>query len=358
MTRHLLVDISGHGFGHLGQTAPVVNALTSSLSGLRVTVRSKLPPAVIRSRIPHANEIHDIDVDVGMCMASAVDVLPEASHMAYLRFHENWNGRVTDQAKVLERLAPDLILSNCPYLVIAAARTIGASAVALSSLNWAEVYRRYCSTFSGFAAIHEQIMSGYGAATAFLTPEPSLPMKSLSNVHRIGPVALRGRYRRAEIDAACGFSSRERVVLVDAGGIPTAMSLKKWPSLPNVRWLAPEKIARGCPQAVPLEEFDLPFIDILASSDALITKPGYGMFVEAACHRIAVLYGGRSDWPEEPHLSNWLKRHAAAVGVQWHRILTGDIAAPLELLLASPRLPAAAPLGVAEAAKYLRPLLL
>jgi len=41
--RHLLVDISFHGFGHLSQTAPVLNALRRLIPDLRLTVRSAAP---------------------------------------------------------------------------------------------------------------------------------------------------------------------------------------------------------------------------------------------------------------------------------------------------------------------------
>jgi hypothetical protein len=48
---HLFVDISSHGFGHLAQTAPVLNHLAARLPQLRLTLRSGLPLARLRQRI-------------------------------------------------------------------------------------------------------------------------------------------------------------------------------------------------------------------------------------------------------------------------------------------------------------------
>jgi len=45
---HLLVTICAHGFGHLGQSAPVLNALRRRLPALRLTVASTLPEARLR----------------------------------------------------------------------------------------------------------------------------------------------------------------------------------------------------------------------------------------------------------------------------------------------------------------------
>lgn len=353
MTRHLLVEISGHGYGHLGQTAPVVNSLIARLPDLNVTVRSSLSPTTVRGRFDRVDAFLHEEVDVGMHMASAVEVLRESSHSGYLRFHEGWDDRVAHGVETLEQLAPDLVLSNCSYLVLAAARQLGIPAVAMSSLNWADVYRWYCSEYPGFQFVHGQILSSYDSGNAFLALEPGMAMESLHNVRRIGPVALTGRSRRAEIDAALGIPGGSPVVLVDPGGIPTQIPLKDWPALHGVRWVAPSDIAEGCRQAVAIEELDLPFIDVLASCDALVTKPGYGMFVEAACHRVPVIYGGRADWPEEPHLSDWLERHGTAVGVPWHRIQSGDIFEPLEDVLRRPRPCAVEPTGIRQAVEYL-----
>jgi hypothetical protein len=40
------------------------------------------------------------------------------------------------------------------------------------------------------------------------------------------------------------------------------------------------------------------FIDVLASSDAVVTKIGYATFVEAACNGVGIVSAPRADWPE------------------------------------------------------------
>ena len=62
---HLFVDISSHGFGHLAITAPVLNALGGLLPGLRLTIRSGVPPAKLRERI---------EVPFELITAASVDV--------------------------------------------------------------------------------------------------------------------------------------------------------------------------------------------------------------------------------------------------------------------------------------------
>jgi hypothetical protein len=47
-------------------------------------------------------------------------------------------------------------------------------------------------------------------------------------------------------------------------------------------------------------------IDLLRSVDAVIAKPGYGTFAEAACNATPLLYVRRQEWPEQDCLIEWL----------------------------------------------------
>src|SRR5688572_17963130 len=106
---HLLICISGHGFGHVAQTAPVVNALKQLMPDLRLTIRSSVPLTHLRSRIPHEfHYVHEA-VDAGMQMVSALEVDADASFKAYSDFHADWQTRIETESKLIAELAPDLV---------------------------------------------------------------------------------------------------------------------------------------------------------------------------------------------------------------------------------------------------------
>ena len=57
----LLVDISSHGFGHLAQAAPILCELLRKRPEIHLTVRSGLPEAVLRARLPAVTREHLFD---------------------------------------------------------------------------------------------------------------------------------------------------------------------------------------------------------------------------------------------------------------------------------------------------------
>jgi hypothetical protein len=354
---HLVVVISGHGYGHLGQTAPVINALGERLPSLRLTVRSRLPNAVLRRRI-HGTFRHLEDgSDFGMVMRDALTVDVQASAARYAEFHTRWAQRVDAEALQLEALAPDLVLSNVAYLPLAGAARAGIPAMAMCSLNWADIYRHYCGPAQDSARVLHDIESAYQDARRFLRLKPGMPMHWLDNAQDLEPVSSRGKDSRNLIRDKLGLGDADRIALVSMGGIAHPMALQHWPSLPGIHWLVPAAVMPARPDMHAVEDVGLAFVDVLASSDALLTKPGYGNFVEAASHGVGVLYVRRRDWPEEAWLVSWLREHARSQEIQPQSLASGILEQELQRLLVGQKSKPSSAEGASRAADYLSGLL-
>jgi UDP:flavonoid glycosyltransferase YjiC (YdhE family) len=354
---HLVVSISGHGFGHVAQTAPVLNILHGHMPQLHLTVRSVVPLAQLHARI-HAPFTHlTSEGDIGMVMSSSVDVLVEKSRAAYRAFHADWNARVADEARLLRELNADFVFSNVGYLPLAGAQRAGIPNAALCSLNWADIYRHYC----GDDAIAAQIHGCYANADAFLRATPGMPMTSpstklrtgLPNIVPVAPIAAIGTNRRAELKRRLKLSADEKLVLVSLGGITSRLPIERWPRLEGVRWLVQDSWQVRHPDAIILETLQMGFGDLLASSDALICKPGYGSFVEAASCGVPVIYVSRAGWPEAPALISWLQQYGLCREVSRDALEQGDVAEALREIWNAPRPKAVIPEGGEQVANWL-----
>lgn len=346
---HLVVSISGHGFGHVAQTSPILNLLYEWIPQLRITVRSAVPHSHLRSRILAPFTHLPGEGDIGMAMSSALDVCVMESCTAYLEFHTKWNERVAAEATLLRELEADFVFSNIGYLPLAGAQRAGIPNAALCSLNWADIYRHYC----GEDAIARQIESCYASADGFLRATPGLPMTGLPNIIPIAPIAAIGTNRRAELNLRLKLSPGEKLVLISLGGIASRLPVEKWPRTDGVRWLVQDSWQVEHPDAVTLETLQMSFCDLLASSDALICKPGYGSFVEAACSGVPVLYVSRADWPESPALIEWLQQNGLCREVSRQAMEQGMISEVLEELWQAPLPEPVIPEGGEQVANWL-----
>ena len=332
-TFHLVASISGHGFGHVAQSAPILNALYQYVPQIHITVRSTVPFSHLHSRIHVPFDHLPSEGDIGMLMSSSIDVLSEKSRAAYRDFHTDWDKRVANEAHLLHELKADFVFSNVGYLPLAGAQRAGIPNVALCSLNWADIYRHYC----GDDDIASQILECYAHADAFLRATPGMAMTDLSNLIPVSPIASMGKNRRDAINQKLHLSDDEKLVLVSMGGITSRLPIETWPRIEGVRWLVQQSWQVEHPDAIILESLQMDFNDLLASSDALLCKPGYGSFVEAACYGVPVLYVSRADWPESPALIAWLQQHGQCREITRDDLNQGKIAVALnEILNAAP----------------------
>lgn len=351
---HLLVDISSHGYGHVSQTAAVVNELVALVPTLRVTLRSTAPLAFLQSRFQCQYQLIPVAFDFGMEMKNAVDVDIGKSTSAYTAFHRDWQNKIELEAQVMRELKPDFLLANIPYLSLAAAHNAGVRAVGMCCLNWADIYKHYCVENADNLAIHEQMLSAYQSAEYFLRVQPAMEMPDLGNIRNISPIARSGKSQRSLVANHCSSSQGDKLVMIAMGGMEFQLPLNNWPKLPGIRWIIPQVWGVHREDTTTFESLKLSFVDVLASCDAVITKPGYGTFTEAACAGVPVLYVTRRDWPEEPCLVSWLQKNCACLEVDREDLNAGELNSVLHQLWGLERPPPPEATGAVEAAQFLR----
>ncbi len=345
----LYVAISGHGYGHVGQVAPVVNGLCQKRSKLNVIVRCSIQRDVLSSLITVPFEHDQTPVDFGMLMRNPLDVLVDESHQQYYELHRDWSSAVKQEAKKLAKVKPDLILANIPYVILAAAKQQNISSVALSSLNWAEIYAGYCGDKKRAPAIIQQMRQAYESAKYFLKVTPSMDMPGLGNIKSIGPVTRVGLNQRKKLNQILTLDPSNKLVMASLGGIPGQSVVVRWPEIPGIQWLVTGDDWPQRADITPFNKIPLSYINALCSCDAMITKPGYGSVAEVVCNQIPVLYAKRHDWPEEPFLVEWLEKHGNAKEISREQLEQGDIEESLRELWRQPIKPSMQPVGINQA---------
>lgn len=350
---HLLVSISGHGFGHIAQTGPVLNTLRQRLPNLRLTVVSTAPEFKLRQRIDGDFDLHPRAWDFGFIMEDAFRIDREASARAYQEFHTNWDERVAREAEWIAAQKPDLVLANAAYLPLAAAARLGIPAMGMSSLNWADLFHSVFGGNTWSKPIHAQMLAAYDSAQAFLKLAPGMAMADLANGRWVGPVARLGRQRREELRQRLGIPAATRLVLAALGGIPTRVAAQDWPRVPDLHWLVPSAWDTQRPDMTAFEPLGWEFTDLLASVEAMVGKPGYGTFAEAACNGTPMLYSRRPDWAEQDALIPWLEEYGCCREVEETRLQRGELSTALGNLWQQARPTPPAPTGGAEAAALL-----
>jgi hypothetical protein len=355
---HLLLALSGHGYGHLAQCAPVANALRADIPELQLSVCSELPREVLAERLDGLFAYRCVELDPVLRMFNAWEVDVPASQQVYRGFHAHWEAGLQQDVELLRQFSPDVVLADIPYRILLAAAQLDMTAVAMCSLNWADIYAAYCKGDRADRHLLAQMMSGYRAAHTFLTPQPAMPMPQLDNTRVIGPIARRGVRQKALLCKQSGIAETMNIVLVALGGIVTEMPLQSWPRMDDTVWLfttATGRVKRD--DLLQVSALGLPYIDVLASVDLVLTKPGYGTYAEAVCNAVPVLSIERPDWPETAVLNQWAQQHGHLELMTREQFYSGTFVPQVRSLLAKNSGTGMHPAGIKQAAALIQSLL-
>ena len=366
----LLVSISSHGFGHLSQTAPVLNALHLIRPEIEFTIRCTLDPDRIRSRLKMPVTIEAQADDIGMLMKDALHVDVPASLQALSQIHHAWQNKVETLADWLARGKFDAVLSNVAYLPLAAAQQIGLPTVGMSSLRWDAILASLIMTGHDHASpaettnILQTMKAAYEAADQFVCLTPCMALPEASNLVCVGPVCDPGLRRTTGLKRLIQQLHPEVrdcfLILVGMGGIRFEYSLANWPLQMlgrDVIYLCESGVANTHPRAISVENIGMSYADLIASVDLMITKPGYGTFAEVAMAGTPVLYVERPNWAETLALTSWLEKTVPCKSISRDTLDNGEAAHAASELLAMERTPPSQATGNLEAAHILSHIL-
>lgn len=363
---HLVAYATPHGYGHAALITAVLKAFAERCPQVRITLVSQVPVEFFQERlsgVSFAYQDRRVAADFGMKMASASHVLIAESAERYLEAHQNWPQHLKDEVLFLKALAPDLVLSSTAYLPLAAAHSLGIPSAALGPFTWLGIAAHFFAEHPRQAEIFAPMQQAYQNASILLATTPAIPHEDSLTQRRtlIGPVGLPCPEPREELRRRLPLAPGEKVALVALGGIPEPLSvLSSWPIRSGWRWLvaAPPQSDLGQSEALfSLSGSGLSVSQAIACADAIITKPGYGTYIEAACAGTPLLYRSRPDWPETVGLGAWLSQYTGVAEINDQDFATGNILKQLEALTSSTSSPLAEPYGNTEAVDHLFGLL-
>ncbi len=340
----LVVDISSHGYGHLMQIAPVVRALQHLRPRLRVVARCDLPREIVSDALGPAVDQAPAPPDFGMVMAAPHLVNREASWQAYRELFNDLE-RITKTGVVaLDAIGAKAVLADVAFTGIRAAASMAIPSVALCSLHWGEMARHYIGNMPGGIGIATAIEDIYNEARAFLLAAPRRDIADISKVERVPPLPRHwGRKCKAEILRHLGLRGDFKIGLVTFGGIPLASTAVTIPERGDWIWItthAALALTPGRPDIIDFRRLaPLSVLDLLASSDLVLTKTGYGTLVESAYYGVPCLFLTREDWPEAPDLKSWMTNNGYGFSLTVTAVSDGSWIDMAETLLPRSRSP-------------------
>jgi hypothetical protein len=280
--------ISGHGLGHASRDIEVIQAIRALRPDVRIVVRTAAPAWLFALNAPDV-EYQPCEADPGMVQIDSLRLDEERTARQAARFYTEFDRRVAGEAAILHALSADIVVGDIPPLAFAAADSAKLPSVAFGNFTWDWIYAGY----PAFEELSPDVVGMMRQAYARATVALRLPLHGgfepmASNVRDVPLVARRSARDRADIRRALGCRSDRPIVLLSFGAYGVDLPVE---DVSRSNRLTLISAAREPPSG-----FRYP--DLVAASDAVISKPGYGIVSECVANGVALLYTSRGRFAE------------------------------------------------------------
>ena len=351
--RHIAYYVTAHGYGHGVRSCDVLAALLAAHPGLKITVTTDLPENFLRSRLPSGDGrlvVRPGAFDVGMVQKDSIRVDVDATLDAALELVAERDQLIDYEAEMLRGENADLVVADIPAIPLEAAAEAGIPAVAMGNFSWDWIYAPFAARDPRWRPVIRAFEAGYRKAKLLLKL-PFSPAMSVFPKHVDVPLLAKpGRSRRAELATRTGADPAKRWILLsfttldwDEAALREVEALRAyefftvkpldWPGRRNVH---------------SIDRMQVGFSDVLASCDAVVTKPGYGILSDCVANAKPIVYAEREDFIEYPLLEKELKRFLKNVHVPAADLYAGWLGPALAAIESAPAPPETLAGGGAE----------
>jgi hypothetical protein len=323
----LVFYISGHGLGHASRDIELIRTLRSTQPDLRVVVRTAAPRWVF----PNDLEYQECEADTGVAQIDSLRLDERETARRAKAFYADFDARVDDEARMLDRLGATLVAGDIPPLAFAAAARAGLRSVAIGNFTWDWIYCAYAAFEATASGVIERIADAYSHATHALR----LPMHGgfapMASVTTDIPFIARHATREpSDTRRRLNITSDRPVVLVSFGGY--GLQASSYHATAEAQGLTLVHFERNPPPGVS-------YPDIVAAADVVVTKPGYGIISECIANGTAMVYTSRGHFAEYDVLVREMPRFLRSRYLEMEDLVAGRWTDAVRDVLAQPAAP-------------------
>ncbi|QDU60989.1 hypothetical protein Pan216_18420 [Planctomycetes bacterium Pan216] len=308
--------ITAHGLGHSVRSAAVINEIPRSQ---RVIVRSCVAPVFLEQEIRRPYDLIPERFDCGTVQRDSFHTDVVATFEKYAALEEEWRAKLDEEVDFLKREEVDVIVADVPALPLRAAAKAGIPSIAISNFHWAGIYGSLLEELGPrreeFAPLVDRVREDYISATRWLRLPFSDPMPEFPQCESIPLVAREPTSIRPALAGYHDLDPSRRWAVLYLGQWPSHFDWDRLDEMDDFEFvcLGDGSAPHGRVSVIDPVRFEGQ--DVIASSDLVIGKAGYGIVADCVSTETPLLYTSRDGFSEHAALDRGLRQWGKALCV-------------------------------------------
>lgn len=244
---------------------------------------------------------------------------------------------VRQETDFLEKNAIQSIVVDIPALPIESAAHMGIPRLAIGNFAWDWIYSEFLGQDPRWKPIVDVLRQQYSQADLLLRLPFCEKMEAFQCVEDIPLVASPGCLRRSEIADLTRSDPAKKWILLSFTSLDwNDEALARVEQLANYEFFTVLPLAWQRSNIHPISREQVPFSDVIASMDVVISKPGFGILSDCIVNRKPLIYAERSNFLEFPILEAGIKRYLKHIHIPAADLYRGDLQGSLDRVWDSP----------------------
>jgi L-arabinokinase len=244
---------------------------------------------------------------------------------------------VRQESEFLSENGIGAVVADIPGIPIEAAARVGIPSVAVGNFGWDWIYSDYLARDARWASAVEMFREQYGQTGLLLRLPFCEEMSAFTHVEDIPLVATPGTSRRAEIAAITGCDERKKWYLLSFTTLDwDEETLSRVERIQDCEFITVLPLEWHRQNIHPISREQMTFSDVIASSDAVISKPGFGILSDCIVNRKPLIYADRSDFREYPVLEASIRKYMKHTHIPAEKLYSGDLRESLDAIWTRP----------------------
>jgi len=319
--------VTAHGYGHGVRSCDIIRALNNSAPHLPVHIVSDLPESFFTNRLASAaNSCHAGSFDIGMVQVDSIRVDVDATLGRVENLYSNRNALVRQQEEFLRTGGFGLVVTDIPAIPLESAARAGVPAIAVGNFSWDWIYSAFVTRDSRWDKAVRGFVEGYERADLLLRLPFYGDMRAFRKVEDLPLVASPGVPRRREIAGLTGCPMDTRWILLSFTTLEwDRAAIESVSRLSGFSFITVLPLEWKRKNFYSVDRDSIPFADVVASVDAVLSKPGFGIVSECIVNEKPLVYADRSDFLEYGPLLEGIRKYLRNVHIPADKLYRGDL---------------------------------
>jgi hypothetical protein len=330
--------ISAHGYGHGVRSCSIIQAIQRLYPRVSIHVVSGLPASFLNSRISALRiPIRSESFDIGMVQLDSIRVDVHASLAKVEQLYSRSKERIEQEIAFLRENGIGLIVADIPAMPIKAAAHLGIPRLAVGNFGWDWIYSAYLPQNLRWQPMVEIIREEYAQTNLLLRLPFCETMSAFPHIEDIPLVGSPGLCRRKEIACMMGCDPIKKWILLSFTTLDwDDAALAHVEQMVDYEFFTVRPLAwqRSNIHALDREQIDFP--SVVASVDAVISKPGFGILSDCILNQKPLIYADRNDFAEYAVLESSIRKYIKHIHIPAADLYRGALRHSLENIWDSP----------------------